>query len=521
VPFLPDPDLANLRISTSRDLPKTFRDLSEITSIQGQVCPPDQMLAVANWGDGRPFADQLAEARQGLFGELDRVDTDVAIKLARTYLYFGFGAEAGETLKLLPKGDEEAAYLRTLASIMDGGDALDQNPLSGLTECEGETALWAALVAPMPPEGALPPADTALRTLNALPSHLRLLLAPKLHRVLLAYGNPDGASATLRSLERLPGDLTPAAKVAEAKGNLEKGKTEKGTQQLAEVAQGNAAQSPKALIALVDAKLKAKQPISAETAQLVEAYAQELRQSELGPDLRRVQILSLAQSGQFDAAYEKLDAQDTTEDIPLAAGLKQQVLRNLTANANDIVFLDHALDQDMQALADLPQKDALDLVQRLIDLGFPVEAERVLGTLPTLPRQKDRQLVSAKVSLAMRKPFRAQAELLNVDGPDADRLRADAKRMAGDHEEAHALYEELDITQDATETAWLASDWRSLIEQQTPTFGPAAALSASEVDAETGMLARTSSLLGQSSATRETLQNLLSAEDLKVPPPEN
>jgi len=83
----PDRVLANLRISTSRDLPETFRDLSEITSIQGQVCPPDSMLAISTWGDARPFAEQIAQARHGLFGEFDRIDPDIALKLAKTYLY--------------------------------------------------------------------------------------------------------------------------------------------------------------------------------------------------------------------------------------------------------------------------------------------------------------------------------------------------------------------------------------------------------------------------------------------------
>ena len=506
-------DLSNLRISTSRDIPDTFRDLAEITSSRGQVCPPDAALNVSAWGDDRPFVVQITKARQGLYGDFDRVNTDVAFRLAKTYLYFGFGAEARDVLEIDETLIKKAPYLVTLSLIMDGHDVPAQNALAGLAECQGETALWATLVAPIPARGALPKSDGAMRTLNSLPSHLRLLLVPKLHEILLAYGDPDGAEATLRAIKRLPGDLPAAAKLAEANGKLEAGQTENATHQLAEVVEENDATSPTALIALVDAKLKAEQPISAETARLVEAYVQELRTSELGPELQRVHILSLAQSGQFDAAFAMLNAQpDSTE------GLRQKALTRLTTNANDIVFLDHALVQKDRDIAALSPKDVLALAERFLELGFPTDAERVMGVLPFPHRQRDQQLLAARVSLAMGKPFRAQADLLELQGETANRLRADAMRMSGAHGEAHVLYDQINHTQDATETAWLAENWRTLTTQETPTFGPATALpnSPEPTTGAVGMLARTATLLDQSTQTRETLQNLLNAENLQI-----
>lgn len=514
-------DLANLRIRTSRDLPETFRDLSEIISNDGQVCPPDDTMAVATWGDARTFATQLSEARQGLFGEFDRINPDVAIKLARTYVFFGFGAEARNVLLLNPKIAQEAAYLVAMTRIVDGDVPELQSVLSGLAECQGETALWAMLAAPMPSDGALPNSDNALRALNALPAHLRAILAPKLSDVLLAYGDPSGASKTLRSLDRLAGDLPPAAKLSQAKTNLDDGKNEKGTRQLAEIVGENAAQSPHALIALVNAKLNANQPISPETAKLVEAYAQEFRGTDLEPELRRAHVIALLKSSQFDQAFVATAALGDNDKTSPDNDLQFLVFRALINSANDIVFLDHVFSQPDQSIAMLPADDLIALAKRLLELGFPVRAEQALAKQPDQPEQEKRQLLSARVSLAMGKPLKAQADLLGTKGAESDLIRADAKRMSGAHDEAHVLYESINQTQDATEAAWLSDDWRNLTGQDTPIFGPTSALPLpSEPNlAATGMLARTSALLEQSAHVRKTLHNLLNAEGLQIPVP--
>ena len=513
----PDPvpprNLGNLRISTSRDLPRTFRDLTEITNQEGQVCPPNSTLAVATWGDDRPFAEQIVQARQGLFGEFDRINPKAAKRLAQTYLYFGFGAEAREVLRLDPLVTEKSPLLLTMARIVDGDAVPPKNALSDLIECRGDAALWSTLVAPIPPAGALPKSDDALRTLSGLPRHLRVLLAPKLHSVLLAYGDPAGAATALRILERVPGELDSAARIALAKGKLERGDTDQAAEALAEVVQENAEQSPTALIALVNTKLKQKKPISVETSRLVDAYAQELRGTALGPEFERIQILALAQSGQFDAAFSQLS---NSRDLP--ESVAPQVLALLTKDASDIVFLEHALGRRPQDISASPQNAVLALGNRLLALGFASDAELALSVLPSPPRQPEHKMLSAKISLAMGKPFRAQAELLNLDDETANRLRADAKRMSGAHDEAHVLYDQINSPQEAKETAWLSEDWRSLTDLETPAFGPAAVLPRSPgASAETdGMLARTSALLEQSVQARETMSELLNSDAVQL-----
>jgi hypothetical protein len=138
--------------------------------------------------------------------------------------------------------------------------------------------------------------------------------------------------------------------------------------------------------------------------------------------------------------------------------------------------------------------------------------------------QADRQLLAARISLADDKPFKAIAELSDVEGPEADALRADAKNLAGAHEEAHQLYADAGRPEDAAEAAWLSENWRGLTPEESPVFGPVARLDpapAPPVPTADGMLAHSASVLEGSAEARAALQSLLQAEDLQLDTGEN
>ncbi len=499
---------ANLRITTSRDLPGTFRDLTEIVSGSGNACPADTSLAISDWGNEEPFHVQIAQARQGLYGEFDRIDPQIALRLARTYLFFGFGAEARETLRIAPSLKDQADPLRMMALILDGETLPQPNVFSNLGGCEGTVALWALLALPDPPSGSLPDTDAGLRILNALPAHLRQILAPRLSGVLRAYGDPDGAAAALRNLNRLPDALPTAAKLAQAAINIDEGDTKAGTQHLREVAKGNDPKSPQALIALVDAQVAADVPIGGEVAGLIAAYAQEHRDGELGPALRRANVLALIDAGQFERAFALADKDPQ---------LRQHMLRKLTQNADDVTFLEHSFDIPDATILAMPRMDVVKIAARQLDLGFAARAEATLSQSSDRPLSVPRQILAARIALNMGKPFKATAALLDVKDQAADPLRADAKRMSGAHDEAHRLYAQTNQPQNATETAWLSENWQNLTPADAPVFGPIARLAApAEATSQStdGMLARSARILAQTTETREAIQALLKSQEL-------
>ena len=76
------------------------------------ACISSARLGFDTWTDARPFDEQIADLRSGLFQEFDRVDTDQAFKLAKLYAYFGFGAEAVSTLALVKDHSEEKSWFK-------------------------------------------------------------------------------------------------------------------------------------------------------------------------------------------------------------------------------------------------------------------------------------------------------------------------------------------------------------------------------------------------------------------------
>lgn len=510
----------NIRISDSMDIPQNNQRERDRRTTTDRNCPAPELFEVEEWGDDSTFAAQIGKARETLFGEFDRLVPESARGLAETYLYFGFGAEARQVIALDPNMVRGNPFLNGMGEVLEYGSARDTSLLHELIECDSAAALWAAMASDNIPRNVWVNSDAALLALNKLPVHLRQIIAPGFSRRMLDYGDPETASVALRSLQRLPLALQPDAALAQAEVSLIEGETDAGQAQLGTVIDADSDPSPKALIALVNSKLRHGQPISVEVATLLEAFAQELRNEPLGPDLRQAHVLALAKSGQFDRGFAALDALAGKDANETATKLRLQLIDELTNAASDIVFLEFAFAQTMDDLAQLTEPGKMAIVDRFLSLGFAGIGQQILATLPEHPLKEGRQMLAAKLALALGQPLKAQAVLVGFEGIEADRLRADAKRMAGQNDDAHALYARTDDSDAAEETAWLSEDWRELTPEDTPVLGAMSALPGPEPfdPAErTGMLAKTSAALTESATAREVISSLLTAPLLAVP----
>ncbi|MEM9968406.1 MAG: hypothetical protein AAF755_09925 [Pseudomonadota bacterium] len=509
----------NMRITSSMDFPGIENLDTPSVSISGAVCIPDEALDIANWADDRAFHLQIGPLRETLFGEFDRLNENTAEKLAMLYLHFGFGAEARQVININADFAAKHPVLASIAEIMEEGSSSDPRFLRSMLECDTDIALWAVLA-----EDTLDVPQTidpkpSLRALNKLPAHLRKFLAPALSQRLLSHGDTDAAATALRSVERLPVALDPAAKLAKANVIIDEGDVETGAAKLEDVAEENAPQSPRALIRLVETRLEANQPIDTETAGLVEAYAEELQETKIGPDLRRAHVLALVKSGQFDRAFEAARALGGNAETEEAVKLRLQLLKETTAAAEDVVFLDHIFAQAQKDIARLGLRDKLLLAERLLRLGFAERAQEVISTIPQRPRDQARQILEAEVALALEQPQLAQAALVGVDSSEADILRARAKKMAGEHVEAAELFLQTEQFDDAADAAWLAEALQSETLSSNPLFAPVADISTADVGVSSqpnGMLARTNETLAESQSARAVLSDLLQAPALRV-----
>lgn len=510
---------SNMRITSSMDLPGLNLGSGQDQALSGFSCPTDQALNISGWSDDRPFHTQMAEARQALFGEFDRLDEKVALRLAKLYLHFGFGAEAAQVLRLDAGLAQSRRLLLDIAAILERGFAPDDSVLLSLLDCKTDAALWAILAHETLDVAYSIDADPALLALNKLPEHLRTFLAPALSRKLLSHGDSAGAAMALRSIERLPTPLPPTAKLAKAEIEIDKGSLAEGKDTLEDVIDDNTDQSPEALIALIDTQLAAGLPVTPETAGLVEAYAKELKNSELGPDLRRAHVLALAKSGQFDRAFEQKTELGGNDETAEAIKLRLLLVQELTTAAGDVVFLDHVFRLSSRDIERLPPRHKMALAARLQDLGFSGLAQEVVATVPERPLNPERQILAARIAIDLSKPQMAKAALGELSGPEVAPLLAEANRMAGEYAIASELFLATDRADAAARAAWLADE--PLADQlgDDPLFGPTIELTQNALAPSTqidGMIARSQAALEESEAARQTLRDLLAAPDLEI-----
>lgn len=501
---------SNIRITSSMDLPTATLHSDLDVTLSGATCPDNALVDVGTWGVEDEFSAQIGPVRNNLMDARDHLDISAAKNLAKLYIYFGFGAEAIEVLRLDPKLTSDQPQLLDIATILEYGSISHPNSLTAYTDCASDVALWAILSFRSIPPGMQLDTKAALRALNKLPIHLRVILAPNLSDRLLQSGDPESASAALRTIERLPNTLSPSAQLAQADLAVEAGHSADTV--LRNVINANSSESPDALVKLVQSKLEKGQTLSDDTATLVEAYAQELRSTDLGHQLRQTQVLALSQSEQFEEAFKALSAIEPPLSPADSLKLRQAVFEGLVQRAPDLMFLSQMFTQDQSAIASLPTQTKLRLAARFMDLGFAAEVQKLLSDFPDTSRPKQRQMLMARAALALQQPFQAQAALIGITGTDAALLLAEAKEMSGAYDEAARLFETNNAEKEAIRAAWLSDQWRDLTSPDTPSFGAIANLinaPADTLESDTGALALANQALDESRNAREALEALL------------
>lgn len=501
----------NVRITNSMAQPNSNSPTLLSDTDQKTSCPPDGILAVDTWGDDTGFSAQIGPARNALMNARDRLDKDAAKQLVKLYIYFGFGAEAAEVLRLDPELEASNPHLLAASQILEHGSAKGHKTIGKYADCDSDVALWASLSFEVLPAGFHIDTNAALRALNRLPKQLRQILAPALSEQFLQFGETAAAATAMRSIERLIEPMTSAAKMAQADLAIDAGHPVEEV--LIEMIGANSNQSPEALVKLVEGKLARGEPLEYETATLVEAYVQELRGTPIGNQLRQTQVIALSQAQHFTEAFDALEAVAPSLSRQANLRLTQEVLKQLGKNAENVVFLEHVFAVDPQTITDLSISTKLVLASRVMDLGFALQAQEMIASTSDSPRNTERQLLAARAALGLNQPFQAQAALIGIKDPQAALLMAEAKEMAGAYAEASQIYSENNASEQATQAAWLADDWSDLIPEDTPEFGAIASLVLAKPSIEEialGQLGRADHALQESSNARTTLKQLLS-----------
>ncbi|WP_293574025.1 hypothetical protein [Phaeobacter sp.] len=419
-------------------------------------CMPGYQVAVHNWGTDQPFAEQIPPLRAELVREFDDVDLSSVLRLARAYLYFGFGAEAQAILNMLPRGaveQDEGEILAAMGAILDGQTMDINHVFAGQQVCDSDVAFWAALA-----DGSIrkqAKTDAIQQAFAKLPPHLRLQVGPRLTTLFAKAGDPHLASAALRSVDRIGAENVPDLNLAEAEVARLEGNVEVVAEELTEEVAERTQNAPKALIELITLSYDERKALSPDVPDLAASYEVENRDSELGADLRSAVVTALALTGQYHEAFSELQSLERHDGEAARTAVTVPLMTLLTERADDVTFLQYALVFAANSTSDevAPLGDLV--ADRLLQLGFAQQAQALLQKMPMEPENTGRRLALARAALAMETPQAALVELMGLSGSEANRLRAEALWLNGEFARAGEFLLDED-TDAATRGFWHA-----------------------------------------------------------------
>ncbi len=519
----PDPDreVDNVAAETAvdRDRAKPLPDTPAPAP-----CTAEAELDLAGWGGTGEAAADIATARRAVMGEFDRPDPVAVRTLARVYIHYGFGAEARAVLAEFAEDDPEAPLLDALAAIMDAGRAPAGNPLQGQLACPGPAALWAVLARPELAPLAPVNAPEIRRHFSALPLAIRRHLGPVLAERLLDAGH-DGLAASVRAaIERAGGAETSGLAVMQARFDRERGDADSAAARLDTVVAADDALSPRALIDLVELLVAQDRAVPARLVETAAAYAFERRGTGEGAELKRVELLALAQNGAHNAALDEL-ARVTAGpgDAPAAMAALPEILSRMISDAHPADLARGVFaHRDLLTAEIVPPAQRRDLARRLMQAGLAETALALLKDSPDPPDPEDR-LLRAEIHLALDNPEAALSALNRLAGARTEAVRSRALARLGRHDTALAAAEQAADAADLSAFAWRAGRWDQVAEIGTAEQREAVSLVLDAAPAPAGPgLATSRALLDESAETRRALRALLDSvpEDEAPAPPE-
>ncbi len=471
----------------------------------GEACIDDEHLDLTAWGGDGPAALRIADARAGLVGEFDIPDPDAVLRIVRHHLYLGFGAEALQYLRMLDPaspGDLDARIYASMARILD--DIPDpESPFARMLGCDGAAALWSALLHDRLPASAGLNVAAILRSFQGLPPHLRQHLGPGVADRFLAAGEVAAARSVRDATTRVPDAPQATVALVDAKLHLGENRLEQAGIDAEAALEAGGAEGPEAIIALVETRFRALQPVGSDVPVTVAAFLTEAAGTSTEPALRRALILSLALAGQAIEAQAALATTPSTEP---------EFWRVASARVTDADLIRIAVLPETAEPPSADSQTSLAIAGRLLDLGFADDARRWLGPLASTDKAEAR-LLAARAELQIGDARAARDLLAGIDGPAAEATRSEVLVALGAIDPAVASARASGDLAAAERIALWARDWPKVSQAGPALWKEAAALGlASASGAEGGgLLAQGIASAEQASKVRDAVENLLAA----------
>lgn len=458
----------NVDMRTATDI--AHQDIVSDGPLVDPSCLPEENFDFRTANSDLPPQEQLALARSVFLEDLAGPSSEAVMTLARTYVYLGFGAEAQSILAEYPQSGMDARLLDAIAETLDAPDQSGSTLLREQVSCDTSAALWGFL--------ALGPGASAseirekaiLRTVSALPVHLRRYLVPVISDRFRTLGRPDAAAVVRDTVLRAtdaPGDAF-IVEVAKASSATSKSPSD-ANKGLERAAEGNSELSAAAQTELVRQISRVGVPIPQEKQDEITAQIHQTKGTPAGDELVAAYSDALVAAGMFQEAIRFLRDFSGSEfaDPKQLEVLVDKSFSKLAAQADSGQFLVVVSANPAEGLATpLSARTRLDVSNRLLELGFPEMSQQFLPER-TPPQDAERQFALAQSALLRGLPMEALARVVHLDDPEARAIRVSSLKQTGAFREASALLKDDGLDERAAQLAWLGDDWE-MAEQLLP-----------------------------------------------------
>ena len=426
-------------------------------------CPQEEALNIASWAEGKNFADEISITRKYTIKEFDQPHYAALELLVKTYLRYGFGAEARQyLLEYGPKISDDELLL-DMAAIVDGYPVQLNGPFSQATLCEGAVGLWAMVGKYPDVRGSIGDLDTIINAFTKLPLNIRRILGPRLVSALIDRGEAASARLVSDILERAAGENNDDHKLMLGNLMLVEGHDEGALNAYQTLSEGNSPMAVDALIEMASLRLDMDQPLPSMLGDLNAAVGM-WRGTKKEIPLRKLEALWIARVVGGAEAVEMLG--ETFDKEPALADLLGQtaleIIRNMPMNAQGYAETIYSY-QDRIPTDRMADELRLVIADRLILEGLPDFAIDML--VPLVKRANTAATVTtSRAHLNAFRSEKALSVLANVAGDQAKILRVEAFLSDSDFEGALNELQEFENRSAAVvHPRWYAGNWADIV----------------------------------------------------------
>ncbi len=511
-------DHMNVHVESSIDRELVLKLQPHPSTGSESVCLTDEIFDLASWGDPDSVLSEIIKQRGQVLQEFDEVSAESVEKLAKAYIYAGFGAEAKSILKAFGVEPKHGDILRTMAEIVDGRGHYFSANMESQIECSTSSALWAILTVPELPKRARLNKKTILSSFARLPHHMQRFIGPRLSQKFLDFGDVETARSlrnmTARHLDEPEAEL----QLLDARLDAERGLHEQAKQSLQNIVEQDNDMAPQALIALLEKGLADDGEVDTHLIEMAESHVFEQKNTEVGAELQRLVILLRAKEGNLQAALSRL--RDLQKSHKMTRKKQSMIWQNVLdialQNENREKFLRFIFTakQDLEEWG-IPPNTRRKITSLLLDEGLVDMAREILSVDKALYTADDKFML-ARAELLAENPEAALQYLEEMSESRAVKLRAQAYSQMGDHQRAAQEYESIDDDKKRQSEIWRAGNWLELSKDSAGAVGMLAQtmLAGSStrnevVPSAAEALESYNLLLNDSAQTRKYLEDLL------------